>query len=155
VEVLLIFEEAVHFRLCLVLGAAVALLNLAGEDLGISVNLIQIVVSELAPPLPDPALQLFPLSLQGLRVHHPSFGPHGPTRDDDARRMPRWAVSVPPRLSACAPIPPGCKLYRSTGHERAAVAATTCRARHGSRSLVSHACRRRYLPNDRGCASGW
>src|SRR5262249_31386324 len=62
VEVLLIFEEAVHFRLCLILGATVALLNLAGEDLRISVNLIQIVVSELAPLLPDPALQLFPLS---------------------------------------------------------------------------------------------
>src|SRR5262245_20429622 len=88
-EVLLILEEAVDFSLCLVLGAAVALLNLAGEDLGIAVNLIQIVVSELAPLLPDPALQLFPLSLQDLRVHRSSFGPGGPIRSDDARRMPR------------------------------------------------------------------
>src|SRR5262249_46288397 len=74
-EVLLILEEAVHFSLCLVLGAAVALLNLAGKDLGIAVNLIQIVVGELAPLLPDLAFQLFPLSLHGLRVHRPSFGP--------------------------------------------------------------------------------
>src|SRR4030095_12584652 len=47
----------------------VALLQLADQDLPVSRDLLEIVVGELSPALPDPALELAPLPLQGFLVH--------------------------------------------------------------------------------------
>jgi hypothetical protein len=55
-------EPAVDLALSFVAGYAVPLLDLAHELLGISFDLIEVIVGELAPLLASPAFELRPLA---------------------------------------------------------------------------------------------
>src|SRR5688572_6510407 len=62
-------EKAIHFLPRFFLAATVPFLELAGQDLGIALNLIEVVVRELAPLAANLPLQLEPFSLERIRVH--------------------------------------------------------------------------------------
>src|SRR5262249_8723392 len=100
-----VLEESVHLPLRIVLRPPIALLDLAGEDLGIAVNLVEVVVGELAPLLAHLPFQLFPLSLEGFLVHcfllQPMWTDRGVMQDRCRRRRPPTsASSVARRLAA-------------------------------------------------------
>jgi len=61
--------EGVDLPFGFILLDAVPLLNRAGELVATTMNLTQIVVSELAPLLLDLALKLLPISLHSVPVH--------------------------------------------------------------------------------------
>src|SRR5204862_211204 len=62
------------FALDLVAIAPVALLELPVEELDIALDLVEVVVGELAPLLADLALDLHPLSLERIGVHSRLLG---------------------------------------------------------------------------------
>src|SRR5262249_13090743 len=68
-RVRLLVEEVVHLALRFVLRAPVAFLDLAGQDLRVAVNLVEVVIRELAPLLAYLAPELLPLSLERVLVH--------------------------------------------------------------------------------------
>ena len=59
----------IHLPLSVVSSNAVALLDLADQLLSATLNLIQIIIGELAPLLADAPLKLFPLAFQGIFIH--------------------------------------------------------------------------------------
>src|SRR4029453_412491 len=99
----LLVEEVVDLALRLVLRAAIALLDLPGEDLRVAVNLVEVVVGELAPLLADPTLELLPLTLESFTVHEPasSLRPVG-RQDPNARVVPSRFRRVRQRFSRAA-----------------------------------------------------
>src|SRR5262245_33174307 len=66
---LLTREKRINFLLCALLGVAVPLLHKADQFFGIAIDLIELVVSELAPLRFHTALQLMPFALENLGIH--------------------------------------------------------------------------------------
>src|SRR5262249_35236386 len=62
-------EPPIELALRFFAGTAVALLQLAGEDLGVSLDLIDVVVGELPPLLANGPLELRPLPLERIAIH--------------------------------------------------------------------------------------
>jgi hypothetical protein len=62
-------KEPLDFTAGFFFRSTVALLNLSSEDIGIALDLIEVVVGQLAPLLSDMALQLLPLPLECVLVH--------------------------------------------------------------------------------------
>src|SRR6059036_1586415 len=60
---------AVDLTLGLVASVAIALLELAHQDPGGPLDLIDFITPELAPPLPDLPLELSPLPFQRVTIH--------------------------------------------------------------------------------------
>src|SRR5687767_1114050 len=75
---------------------AVAILELPDQLLGTSLNLIHVIIGEFAPLFANLALQLHPLTLEGIFVHW--FPPPTFLSDEGARRMPSHG-SVPPHMA--------------------------------------------------------
>src|SRR5689334_16994734 len=81
----------IELALGFVAGNAVAILEPPDQLLGTPLNLIHIVVSELAPLFANLALQLHPLTLESVFVHRcppPTFAQEG------ARLMPSPRLSL-------------------------------------------------------------
>ena len=64
-----VLHPRVDLPLCLIASDAVAILKLADQLFGAPLNLIHVVISQLAPLLANLALELHPLSLEGVFVH--------------------------------------------------------------------------------------
>src|SRR5262249_23507847 len=93
-------HEPIDLALRLVLSTAVALLDLPGQDLGVAVDLIEVVVGELTPLFADVALQLLPLSLEGFLVHRPLPPSSGVDGRIDAGAVPSENDALSPRKAA-------------------------------------------------------
>jgi hypothetical protein len=68
-DVVPVLEELVDLGLCLCPGVAVAGLDLADELIAAALDLVQIVIGELAPLLLDLAAQLSPSATEDIFVH--------------------------------------------------------------------------------------
>src|SRR5262249_57859584 len=68
VLVAVLVEPAIHFLLGLLPAPAVSLLDLADQLLVVTLHLVDVVTRELAPLLPNLALDLRPLPLQEVAV---------------------------------------------------------------------------------------
>ena len=62
-------EPSLHIFFCLVLGEAVALLNLALQLVLPSVDYVEVIVGEPTPLLLGSALELFPVPFDSIPVH--------------------------------------------------------------------------------------
>jgi hypothetical protein len=58
-----------HLALCVVLGAAIAFLDLADELVAMTRELLELVIGQLAPALLDRAFHLLPVTLDAVPVH--------------------------------------------------------------------------------------
>lgn len=65
-------EPLIDFLLNFVLGAAVPLLELTDQDLPTTGDLVEFVVGEITPLLANMALELLPVSFDGLPIHEMS-----------------------------------------------------------------------------------
>ena len=73
-------EPVVHVLAGLVLGLAVALLQLAFELFAAALDDVEIIVGEFAPFLPRRALELFPVAFEPVPIHAVSFVDEGSNR---------------------------------------------------------------------------
>src|SRR5262249_9220660 len=64
-----LYLPGVDLALGLLAAVAVSFLELADQDLGVPLDLIDLIVRQLAPLLPDLALELSPLPFQRVSVH--------------------------------------------------------------------------------------
>src|SRR5262245_60463276 len=92
-------RPGIDLPLCLVAGDAVALLYLADQLFALALNLIEVVVRQLAPLFAHFAFQLHPLALQRVFIH---CFLQSPTVGSDTQRacdMPdfvigRWSLVI-------------------------------------------------------------